>query len=124
MKKVFLIVAMLFAVSVSSFAEDNNAAEIERMERYDVSVNAKRLGEYLQLTTDQYDAVETVVGELSNDLKFAAVECNDSNRVKVTKNAVDKNVKYMSYILNKEQYHRYLTVLNATITNRRIDINE
>ena len=124
MKKVFLMVVMLFAMSVYSFAEDNNATEIERIERYDIKVNTKRLGEYLHLSTDQYDAVETVVGEFSNDMMFAAVECNNANRGKVTKNAVDKNVKYMSYILNKDQYNKYLVVLNATIRNRKIDIIE
>jgi hypothetical protein len=124
MKKVFLLMVMLFAMSVYSFAEDNNATEIERIERYDIKVNTKRLGEYLQLSTDQYDAVETVVDEFSNDMMFAAVECGNTNRGKVAKNAVDKNVKYMSYILNKDQYHKYLMILNATIRNRKIDIIE
>ena len=124
MKKVFLLMVMLFAMSVYSFAEDNNATEIERIERYDIKVNTKRLGEYLHLSTDQYDAVETVVDEFSNDMRFAAVECGNTNRGKVTKNAIDKNVKYMSYILNKDQYHKYLMVLNATIRNRKIDVIE
>lgn len=124
MKKVFLLMVMLFAMSVYSFAEDNNATEIERIERYDIKVNTKRLGEYLQLSTDQYDAVETVVDEFSNDMMFAAVECGNTTRGKVTKNAVDKNIKYMSYILNKDQYHKYLMVLNATIRNRKIDVIE
>lgn len=124
MKKVFLLMVMLFAMSVYSFAEDNNATDIERIERYDIKVNTKRLGEYLQLSTDQYDAVETVVGEFSNDMMFAAVECGSTNRGKVAKNAVDKNIKYMSYILNKDQYHKYLMILNATIRNRKIDIIE
>ena len=124
MKKVFLLMVMLFAMSVYSFAEDNNATEIERIERYDIKVNTKRLGEYLQLSTDQYDAVETVVDEFSNDMRFAAVECSNTNRGKVAKNAIDKNIKYMSYILNKDQYHKYLAILNATIRNRKIDIIE
>ena len=124
MKKYFLMMVMLFTMSVYSFAEDNNATEIERIERYDIKVNTKRLGEYLQLSTDQYDAVETVVDEFSNDMMFAAVECGNTTRGKVAKNAVDKNVKHMSYILNKDQYHKYLMILNATIRNRKIDIIE
>jgi hypothetical protein len=109
-------------MSVYSFAEDNNATEIEKIEKYDIKVNTKRLGEYLQLSSDQYDAVETVIDEFSADLMFAAVECSDTNRSKVTKNAVDKNVKFMSYILNDDQYHKYLRVLNVTLTNRNISI--
>lgn len=121
MKKYLIMLVMLFTMSVSMYAEDNNATEIEK---YEVKVNAKKLGDCLQLSSDQYDAVETVVNELSSDLMFAAVECNNTNRAMVTKNAIDKNIKYMSYILNQEQYHKYLTLLNATIRNRKIDIIE
>lgn len=121
MKKYLIMLVMLFTMSVSMYAENNNAAEIEK---YEVKVNAKKLGDCLQLSSDQYDAVETVVNELSSDLMFAAVECNSTNRAMVTKNAIDKNIKYMSYILNQEQYHKYLTLLNATIRNRKIDIIE
>lgn len=124
MKKVFLMLVMLFTMSVYSFAEDNNATEIERIERYDLKVNTRKLADYLQLSSDQYDAVESVADELSKDLKFAAVECNKQNRSAVTKNALAKNVKHMSYILNDDQMHKYLAVLNATVNNRGIDIPE
>ena len=78
----------------------------------------------MNLTTDQYDAVGTIVNELSNDLLFAAVECSNSSRDMVTKNAIDKNIKNMSYVLNQEQYRKYLMVLNATIRNRNINVIE
>lgn len=121
MKKYLIMLVMLFTISVSMYAEDNSATEIEK---YEVKVNAKKLGDCLQLSSDQYDAVEAVVNELSSDLMFAAVECNSINRSIVTKNAIEKNIRYMSYILNQEQYHKYLTLLNATIRNRKIDIIE
>ena len=118
MKKYFLMMVMLFTMSVYSFAEDNNANEIERIERYNIKVNTKKLANYLQLTTDQFDAVEAITDEFSNDMMFAAVECNDKNRLTVTQNAINKNIKYMSYVLNKKQYQKYLKVLNVTISNR------
>ena len=124
MKKYFLMLVMLFTMSVYSFAEDNNATEIERIERYNIKVNAKKLADYLQLTTDQLDAVENVTDVFSSDMMFAAVECNNSNRGAVTKNAIDKNIRFMSYILNKEQYRKYLTVLNATLNNRGINVTD
>ena len=124
MKKVFLMMVMLFTLSVSMFAEDNNATEIERIEKYDIKVNTKKLGDYLHLSSVQYDAVETAANELSSDLMFAAVECSNTGRAKVTRNAVDKNVKYMSYVLTPEQMRKYLLVLNATMNNRNIDVNE
>jgi hypothetical protein len=54
-------------------------------------------------------------------LMFAAIECTSMNRNTVTKNAINKNIKYMSYILNDKQYHKYLLVLNATINNRGLN---
>lgn len=118
MKKVIMMLVMLFTMSIASFAEDNNTTEIQK---YMLSINVNKLANYLELTTDQVDAVETVVNELSRDLMFAAVECTNMNRNTVTKNAVNKNVKYMSYILNDKQYHKYLLVLNATINNRGLN---
>ena len=121
MKKYFIMLVMLFTMSVYSFAEDSNATEIERIEKYDIKVNNRKLANYLQLTEDQMESVEIVTDELTNDLKFAALECSDSNRKAVTKNLIEKNIKHMSYILNKEQYHKYLVVLNATINNRQLE---
>ena len=123
MKKYFFMLVMLFTMSVYSFAEDNSATEVERIERYDVKVNTNKLADYLQLTSDQFDAVETVTDELSNDLMFAAVQNGEATRNAVTKNLIEKNVKHMSYILNKSQMHKYLMVLNATINNRNIGID-
>ena len=124
MKKGFLMMVMMFTMSVYSFAEDNNATEIERVERYNIKVNTKKLADYLELTTDQFDAVESITDEFSNDMAFAATECSNGGRIAVTKNAIEKNIKNMSYILNRQQYHKYLTVLNATLNNRGIDVTE
>jgi hypothetical protein len=120
MKKVFLMLVMMFTMSVYSFAEDNNATEIERVEKYDIKVNTKRLAQFLDLSADQYEAVDAVINEFSSDMMFAGVECSSTSRTAVTKNALKKNTKYMAYILNTEQYHKYLKVLNATINNRGI----
>lgn len=120
MKKYLIMLVMLFTMSVNMFAEDNNATEIERIERYNVKVNTNKLADYLQLTSDQFDAVETITDEFSNDLMFAAVQNSDSTRSMITKNLIEKNVKYMSYILNKNQMRKYLVVLNATMNNRGI----
>jgi len=120
MKKNFIMLVMLFTMSVNIFAEDNNATEIERIERYSVKVNANKLSKYLDLSSDQMDAVENVTDEFSNDLMFAAVQDSEPSRSMITKNLIEKNVKYMSYILNKNQMRKYLTVLNATMNNRGI----
>jgi len=120
MKKVFLMLVMLFTMSAYSFAEDNNASEVQRIEKYSIKVNTKKLGHYLELSKDQMESIEAIEEAFSNDLMFAAVGCNDLNREAVTKNAIAKNIKHMSYILNREQYIKYLRVLNVTMRNREI----
>lgn len=121
MKKVFLMLVMMFTMSVYSFAEDNNATEVNNIERYDLKVNLRKLGSFLKLDKDQIDGVASVEYEFQNDLMFAAVECTNANRKVVTKNAISKHIEHMNYILNKEQMRKYLMVLNVTIKNREID---
>jgi hypothetical protein len=117
MKKVFLMLVMMFTMSVSMFAEDNNTTEIEK---YEINVNTNKLANYLELSSDQIDAVENVTEELTKDLMFAAVECNETNRKSVARNAISKNVKNISYVLTDKQFKKYLAVLNATMINRGI----
>ena len=81
MKKYFLMLVMLFTMSVYSFAEDTNATEIERIERYDIKVNIRKLGSFLELSKDQMESVETIENEFNRDLMFAAVECTKDNRM-------------------------------------------
>lgn len=118
MKKCFLMMVMMFTMSMGLFAEDNNANEVQRTEMYDVKVNIKNLSRFLVLSKDQVESVSAIEEEFSRDLMFAAVECNGNNRHLVTQNAINKNIKHMSYILNKKQYQKYLKVLNVTINNR------
>lgn len=118
MKRVFLMLVMLFTVSVYSFAENNNTTEVANVAKYDLKIDNRRLAVYLDLTADQMDAVTAVSTEFINDMKFAAVECNENNRKQVTDNIINKNIKHMRYILNHEQMKKYLMVLNATVKNR------
>ena len=120
MKKVILMLVMLFTVGIYSYGEDTNSNEVNNVESYNVNVNMKSLGSYLELSSDQMEGMESVEVELHNDLMFAAVESTSENRNLVTKNAIDKHIKHVHYILNDEQYNKYLRVLNATLTNRGI----
>lgn len=120
MKKYFVMLVMLFTMSVYSYAEDTNTNEVNNVEKYDINVDIKKLGSFLQLTSDQEDGMKTVEVELHNDLLVASVETNDESRAKITKNAIEKHIKHAHYVLNDEQYHKYLRVLNVTLVNRGI----
>jgi len=118
MKKVFLMLVMLFTMSVYSFAENTSATMINDVEKYSLKVNVKKLSAFLQLDSIQMGDVELVEEEFKNDLMFVATECNDNNRNAVMKNALNKHIKQMYYVLDDKQYYKYLKVLNATIRNR------
>ena len=118
MKKYFIMLVMLFTMNAVMFAEDNNVTEVESVEKYEFNVNTRKLASFLELSEDQMDAVEYVATELSNDMRFAYYENNSDGRKKVVANAVNKNVKHMSYILNDKQYRKYLVVFNATLRNK------
>lgn len=51
---------------------------------------------------------------------FAASNSSNESRKAVTKNAVDKNLRYMKMFLSEKQYKKYVMLLNATLTNRGI----
>lgn len=115
MKKYFLMLIMFF--TLNAYAE--NTAETNFVDNYSIKINTKKLADYLELNSDQYDAVDAISNEFSHDMLFAAVQ--EGSRLAVTKNTIDKNIKYMSYVLNNAQMRKYLTVLNATINNRNIN---
>ena len=49
---------------------------------------------------------------------FASSTINVDSRKSISKNAVDKNLKYMRMFLNDKQYKKYVMLLNTTLVNR------
>ena len=121
MKKCILMLVAMLTISLHVFASDAKTTEIERVERYDLNVDLRRLGTFLNLSENQIDGMRTVETELHNDLMLAAFEDDAEVRKNAAKNAIDKHVKHVHFVLkNKEQYRKYLLVLNATIRNREL----
>ena len=50
-----------------------------------------------------------------------AAQLGDEDRKAMVEKAVTKDVKYMRYILNDDQYHKYLLLLNITLNNRGLN---
>ena len=50
-------------------------------------------------------------------MMFAA-QYGKEERAKMVEKAVTKDLAYMHTILNKDQYRKYLTLLNVTLVNR------
>ena len=117
MKKIILFAAFLFTMNASVNAEND---AVNNVEAYNINANINSLVRYLNLSSDQIESVENVQKIFEENLRYASFVTNDESRRKMVSNSIEFSAKNMSYILNGEQYKKYLAVLNATINNRHI----
>ena len=118
MKKIILFIAFLFTMNASINAENEN---VNNVEAYAINTNINSLVRFLELSNDQVESVDNVQKIFEENLKYASYVDNNESRRKLVNNSIEFSLKNMSYVLNKEQYKKYVTVLNATINNRNIE---
>ena len=115
MKKIVFAIALMMASTLGAFAEDNSENKVES---YTFNINNRSLSRTLSLSNDQEEICSDVIKQFENDMLFAASNSSNESRKAVTKNAVDKNLKYMRMFLNDKQYKKYVMLLNTTLVNR------
>ena len=116
MKRLFLTMVAVLSMTMT-FAENENAASVNTTEAYDMTVNMKKLAQTLNLTTDQVESVAEIYKTFAAEMMFAA-QNKGEERDKMVDKALKKNLAYMDYILDKEQYRMYVRILNVTLVNR------
>lgn len=116
MKKIVLTLVALMSMTMT-FAENERAAELNTTEAYNMTVNMKKLSQALKLNKDQIEAVTEIHKTFSAEMMFAA-QYGKEERSQLVEKAINKDLAYMNYILNREQYRNYLTLLNVTLANR------
>lgn len=124
MKKFILILVMMLSMSVYSFADDSNATKVDNIEKYEFKINHRRLACVLDMSYDQMEITENIMREFERDMFFASSMETEESRNKVVSSTVQKNIKFMGYVLNKKQYHKYLILLNLTLQNRGFDLDK
>ena len=122
MKKYFIMLVMMLTMSAYSFAEESTATKVAETEKYELKINHRRLACVLDMSADQMEISDDIISELESDMMFAAVMDTEESRNEVVANAVKKNIKYMHYILNDNQYKKYLMLLNLTLEHRGFDM--
>ena len=115
MKKIVFAIALMMASTLGAFADDNSENKVES---YTFNINNRSLSRTLSLSNDQEEICSDVIKQFENDMLFAASNSSNESRKAVTKNAVDKNLKYMRMFLNDKQYKKYVMLLNTTLVNR------
>ena len=116
MKKIVLTLVALMTMGVAN-AENENNNTVQAANAYDMTVNMRKLAVTLGLTLDQMEAVKDIHHQFCNEMMLAA-QAEGDERKNLMEQAVKKDVRYMRYILDKEQYKTYLLLLNTTLYNR------
>ncbi len=111
-----LTVVALMSMTMT-FAENESAANINTTEAYDMTVNMNKLSQALGLSDDQVEAVSEIHKSFCAEMMFAAQYGKDEREKRVD-NAIKRDLAYMNYILNRDQYRKYLMLLNVTMLNR------
>jgi glutamine amidotransferase-like uncharacterized protein len=119
MKRLFLAVVAMLSMTMA-FAENEDANNVNNVAAYDMKVNIRKLGEVLGLTYDQMESVSDIHRTFCGEMMVAS-QANKDERSGLVKKAVTKDLQYMNYILNREQYRKYLMLLNATLNNRGLN---
>jgi len=122
MKRLFLVMIAMLSMTMT-FAENEGAKNVNNVEAYDMSVNMRKLSVALGLTTDQMEAVENVHNYFNAEMQLAA-HAEEADRKAMVKKAVDRDIKWMRYVLDQKQYHTYLMLLNTTLNNRGLNVSE
>jgi len=120
MKKLFLTLAMLMAVSFSTYAENDESSNATMVEAYDIKININSLVKFLSLENWQATSIEKVHDVFTETLRSAAYYDGEA-RKKFVRNIINYDLKNVRCILNDEQYRKYLKAFNATMVNRRIE---
>ena len=113
MKKIVLTLVALMSMT-TIFAENDG---MNTTEAYNMTVNMKNLARTLNLSKDQVESVAEVHKTFSSEMVFAA-QYGKEERTKMVEKAINKDLAYMNYILNKDQYRKYVMLLNMTLINR------
>ena len=120
MKKVIIVLVMLFTMSVYSFAEENNATKVSEATKYELKVNHRRLAYALNASNDQAEILGDVMTMFEQNMLFASTMENEESKGIIVGNSIKENLKWMRSILNDKQYKTYLRLLNLTLINRGI----
>ena len=115
MKKIVLTVVTLMSLSVS--ASEN------RSEYLAMDVNMNSLARTLYLTADRKKEVEDIQDKFCAEMRKADA-AEESDRKSIAREALRKDIKNLSGVLDRDQMRMYLRLLNITFVNRGVNFSE
>ena len=116
MKKMMMTLVALMTMTMA-FAADENANNTNVAAAYDMRVNYNSLAYELNLSVDQLESVKDIHRTFCVEMMNAA-NASKEEKAQIVDKAVMKDLKYMRYVLDNDQYRKYVMLLNATMNNR------
>ena len=121
MKRLFLTVVAMLSMTLT-FAENENMNSVNTAEAYNLSVNINQLSKALGLADDQVEAVAEIHKTFCSEMMFATQYGKEERDARVDA-AIKKDLGFMNYILNRDQYRKYVMLLNVTMVNRGLSVH-
>lgn len=119
MKRLIMTVVAVLTMT-ATFAKDEKANNVNNANAYDMTVNMDKLSDALKLTIDQRESVSDVHHTFCGEMLIAS-QANEEDRKVLMNKAINKDLKYMHYLLNDKQYRTYVMILNTTLNNRGLN---
>lgn len=123
MKKIVLTLVavmsmtMAFAGNAERKADTENSNLTAEYQNYDMSVDYTRIGLLLNLNPYQMEGLKTLHTQYVREMNEAS-RADKKDRKDLVKEATDKDLEYMSMLLNKKQYAEFAELINVTLQNR------
>jgi len=117
MKKIIMTLMAMLTVTNATFAEIKDEEHADSIETYDMEININALSTALGINEDQKETVTDFYTAFCSEM-LTAGNAGREERRSLVDYAVEKNIMNMSYILTKEQYNKYVAILNTTLVNR------
>ncbi len=121
MKRVGMMAVLAIGFAASVMAQEPSVKSSKSVNQECIaSINRPKLSKYLQLTTVQEKEVGTICDYFEEQMQDATR--SGSRKADRMRHAVYGNLKLMKRTLDEKQYKSYLQLMQATLTNKGIDL--
>lgn len=118
MKRLGLTLVAALCLAATTFAAGNQPTTA----KWEGNINVNKLGKYLNLSSLQSEEVANICDYFTTQMNRATTARKNKDAKLHT--AVYGNLKLMKQTLTNEQYAKYVSLMNATLKNRGIELSK
>ena len=103
--------------SMDKLQNTSRVTALTMNQNYNMALNYRTLASTLELDGYQVEAVKLIHDKFIGEM-MDAENAKASDRKALVKQAADKELKYMGFVLNDSQFDKFQMLLNVTLSNR------